>query len=114
MLFFLDEDVTEGVVGILSSGHEVRLARNVFGQSSKDAELIAYARSEGAIFVTADGALASPLRQNHRCACLYLKDLGILEERRVAELLDVIESEARTLGDRFFMSISKDLYMVGR
>ena len=43
-----------------------------------------------------------------------LSDLGIEQLQRVTDLLGVAEAEYRLLGDRFWMQIRRDRYIVGR
>jgi predicted nuclease of predicted toxin-antitoxin system len=114
MRFFMDEDVTVNVGRLLAGVHSVEYARDVFGPETKDPALVAYAREHGQILVTADGAMARKLRQNRRSACLYLRDLYTAELDRVRELLPVLESEALIAGQRFYMQISQELFLVGR
>lgn len=114
LAFLIDEDVDASVGRLLATKHQVDFAVDVFGPQTKDRNNVAWARAERRILVTADRALAVPLRGNRRCACLFLRDLGIEELSRVMELLQVIEQEAQLAGPRFWMQISSELYVVGR
>ena len=98
----------------LAERHAVDYAVEVFGPQTKDAALVSWAREHDQILVTADRSLAGKLRQNRRCACLYLKDLYTDELVRVTELLPVIESEATLAGARFYMQVSTALFLIGR
>lgn len=110
----MDEDVTGAVGTFLTSSHDVRLARDIFGPQTEDRLLVSWARAQGAVLVTADNRLARPLKQSHRCACLHLRDLYTAELDRVRELLPVIEAEHRMLGSNFWMQIGSSQYVVAR
>ena len=87
---------------------------NVLGPGTPDSDVVAFARAEGAVLVTADKALAGRLRQRRRAPCLYLRDLRTREKERVAELLRTIEGEYDVLGQQFYMQISASIYLVSR
>jgi predicted nuclease of predicted toxin-antitoxin system len=114
MLFLMDEDIDIAVAAFLERSHEVRHARSVFGPGSTDPDNVAYARAQGAVLLTGDRPLAARLVQTRACACLHLSDLGIEQLQRVTDLLGVVEAEYRLLGDRFWMQIRRDRYIVGR
>jgi predicted nuclease of predicted toxin-antitoxin system len=115
VLFLLDEDIDVAVGAYLAAGgHEVRYARQLFGPQTKDTNNAAYARSQDAILVTGDKALASSIRQKHTAACLHLLDLGTQQLDRVGMLLPIVESEAAIAGPNFWMLIKKTNYTVER
>lgn len=115
MLFLLDEDIDVAVGAFLSAGgHEVRYARQLFGPQTKDANNSAYARSQGAILVTGDKALARSIRQKRTAGCLHLHDLGTEQLDRVRTVMLVIESEAAIAGPNFWMWVKKTSYTVQR
>lgn len=114
MRFLIDEDVDVRVGSFLADSHDVDHARDVFGVQTVDVTNVAWARSQGAILVTGDGALARKLRGSRQCACLHLNDLKTHELDRVRELQSVIEAEAGLQGERFWMQIGSDMYHVGR
>ncbi len=115
MLFLLDEDIDVAVGAYLSAGgHDVKYALQLFGPQTKDANNAAYARSQDAILVTGDKALARSIRQKHTAACLHLLDVGTEQLNRIATLLPIIESEAAIAGPNFWMLIKKTNYTVDR
>lgn len=114
MRFLIDEDVDVRVGSFLADSHEVDHARNVFGVQTVDVTNVAWARAQAAILVTGDGSLARKLRGSRQCACLHLRDLKTHELDRVRELQPVIEAEAALQGERLWMQIGPDVYLVGR
>jgi predicted nuclease of predicted toxin-antitoxin system len=112
--FLIDEDVDVRVGSLLADSHEVDHARDVFGVQTEDVTNVAWARAQSAILVTADGALAKKLRGSRQCGCLHLRDLRTHELDRVRELQAVVEAEAAVQGERFWMQIGIDTYLVGR
>lgn len=114
MRFLIDEDVDVRVGSLLAGAHEVDHARDVFGVQTVDVTNVAWARSQGAVLVTGDGALSRKLKGSRKCACLQLRDLKTHELDRVRELLAVIEAEVAIQGERFWMQIGIDSYLVGR
>ena len=113
MLFLIDEDVVVAVGTYLAEEHDVRYVTAVLGPGTADADVVAYARSVGAVLVTADRALATKLRQTRQASCLHLRDLGTRELDRVIELHGVIVA-AHDDGTEFWMAITADLYSVRR
>jgi predicted nuclease of predicted toxin-antitoxin system len=114
VLFLIDEDVVVGVGRLLASEHDVEYIRDVFGPSTKDPEVIRYAKATGRVLVTADRPLANRLRQTRTVRCLFLRDLRSSEEARTSELMAVILAELGLLGARFLMEIAMDYYKVAR
>lgn len=114
MRFLIDEDVDVRVGSFFADSHEVDHARDVFGVQTVDVTNVAWARAQSAILVTGDGALARKLRGSRQCGCLHLRDLKTKELDRVRELQPVIEAEAVLQGERFWMQIGPDTYLVGR
>lgn len=114
MRFLIDEDVDVRVGSLLAGTHDVDHARDVFGIQTVDVTNVAWARAQGAILVTGDGAVARKLRGSRQCGCLHLRDLKTHELDRVRELRPVIEAEAALQGERFWMQIGSDTYLVGR
>jgi predicted nuclease of predicted toxin-antitoxin system len=112
--FLNDEDVIVGVGRLLASDHDVEYIREVFGPSTKDPEVVRYAKATGRILVTADRPLANKLRQTRAVPCLFLRDLRSNEETRTSELLAVALTELGLLGARFWMEIASDYYRVAR
>jgi hypothetical protein len=110
----IDEDTDVRVGSLLAAAHDVDHARDVFGIQTVDTTNVAWCRAQGATLVTGDGALARKLRGSRQCACLHLRDLKTAELDRVRELLAVIEAEAAVQGERFWMQIGPDSYLVGR
>ena len=92
----------------------MRAVADVLGPGTLDRDVIAYARAENAVLVTADRLLARRLRAGRQCRCLYLRDLGTAEVDRVAQLLPEVVLQERVLGERFWMSISREIFAVGR
>lgn len=114
MRALIDEDVDVRVGSLLAAAHEVDYARDVFGIQTVDTTNVAWCRAQGAVLVTADNELAKKLRGSRKCACLHLRDLKTRELDRVRELLAVIEAEAAIQGERFWLQIGPDSYLVGR
>lgn len=114
MRFLIDEDVDVRVGSLLADAYDVDLARSVFGVQTDDVTNVALARAQGAILDTADRVLAKKLRGSRTCGCLYLRDLRTHELDRVRELLAVIDAEAVIQGERFWMQLGIDTYIVGR
>jgi hypothetical protein len=114
MLVVIDEDVDVAVGAVFAEGHEVRYVTDVLGPGTPDSTVVAYCRAEHAVLVTSDRALATVQRQRKRTACLYLRDLGTSESARVTALLSTIEAEHAQLGDRFWMQVSQEIFVVAR
>ena len=114
MRFLLDENVDQRVGPVLAAGHEVRRVVNVLGSGATDAVVRRYAKAEGCILVTGDKRFAFRMRDRHEQPCLFLHGLLASERERVRELLAAIESEARAGGDRFWMEIRPNYFLVKR
>jgi predicted nuclease of predicted toxin-antitoxin system len=112
--FLIDEDIVAGVGRLLASDHDVEYIRDVFGPSTKDPEVVRYAKATGRVLVTADRPLANKVRQTRIVQCLFLRDLRSNEETRTSELMAVVLAELGVLGARFWMEIGIDHYKVAR
>lgn len=114
--FLIDEDLDVKIVPFFRSrGHDVIEARELFGVQTQDKENLAWCRANLAILVTGDWKFVSPRRASHRRAgVLCLRGLEGHQLRRVTELSEDIEREARLRGDRLFMWIGREEFNVLR
>ena len=113
----IDEDCDVKIVPFLRArGHDVIEARALFGERTKDLELMAWAYANEAVYVTGDARFAVPRRSTpKRSAFLVLRGLEENEERRLMELVDVVEREGELAGcPAFFMVIGPRDFRVAR
>jgi predicted nuclease of predicted toxin-antitoxin system len=114
--FLVDEDVDVAIVPFLRMrGHDVIEARAQFGVSTSDKTNAAWARNNGAIYLSCDSKYAWPRRKNpQRPAVVLLRNLGTRQLDRVRDLIEVIETEAERRPTMLFVCIERDEYSVLR